>query len=142
MCKKIQWKFVYQLQDIDPSIEYQSGIESFLKRLSIYAKYMGNVKYKILDIFTNAEKVLIHSIVSFNHIEDILGFPATDKRISIESFYTFTFAEDLIISSTVNIDFYQWLTEIGASLTEEGDKQKIIKYLDSLRSQNILPTYE
>jgi predicted ester cyclase len=135
------WNEIWQY-NIDSTIKYGPGIDSFLARLPKYALYIGNIKFKILDIFNSEDKVIIHSILTFKHIGETMGYPATGKKISIESFITFAFSDGLITSSTFNIDFYRWLREIGASLIEEGNETKMKKYLDTLRAQNILPALD
>ena len=75
----------------------------------------GNIRYTILDIIAEDDKVVLHWRFSATHQGDFLGVTATDKQVTVQGLALFRVMGSRIAEDTSYWDNLSILEQLGAA---------------------------
>ena len=124
-----------QLENKDLSM----GIEPSINRTKNIIKGWQDRIFDIFSIVAEGDEVSIFYRLTFTHSQEFIGIPTTGKRISINAFHYLRFKEGKIIELTFLQDTHKILRELGKTIIQQNDKEKVQTYLENLRRLKIIP---
>ncbi len=119
--------------------ELSPGIESSIKRAQNVMRGWQDRKFDIFSVVAEGDEVSLFYRITFTHSREYIGIPATRKRISISAFHHIRFKNGKIIELAFLQDTHKILRELGQTIVEQNEKEKVQAYLDNLRRLKIIP---
>ncbi len=121
------------------SEELSPGIDESIMRTQNVMRGWQDRKFDIFSVVAEGDEVNLFYRITFTHSEEYIGIPTTGKRISICGFHHLRFKDGKIIELAFIQDTHKILRELGQSIVEQNEEEKVQTYLDNLRKQKIIP---
>ncbi|MFI7708494.1 ester cyclase [Nonomuraea sp. NPDC049480] len=88
--------FTADFISVEGSHQRVVGLSAFKNEVQAIHDGYTDPRFEILDMVAEGDDVMVRSRMSATHTGDLLGIPATGKRVSMEEFALFRFVGDHI----------------------------------------------
>jgi len=99
------------------------GPEAYARNVVQYVRAFPDLKFKVLDMVAEGEKVVALWNISGTHKGEFRGIPPTGKKISVDGITISQLADGKIMDSYVSLDLWSMMQQLGA-ITTVGQPQK------------------
>ncbi|HEY6945083.1 MAG TPA: ester cyclase [Candidatus Acidoferrum sp.] len=100
------------------------GPEAYARNVTLYVRAFPDLKFTVLDIVAESEKVVALWNISGTHKGEFRRIPPTGKKISVDGITISQLANGKIMDSYVSLDMWTLMQQIGA-IAAPGQPQKL-----------------
>ena len=98
-----------------------------------------DLKYSILEIVAEKDKVWIYGQVEGTHKDYFIGIPPTGNRFKIDMAFLFHFnSNNKIVKISIILDSLTLFIQLGRAILKENKEEKIREYLNSLQALGLI----
>jgi len=99
------------LHGYPPGVEGKAGVSAFY---AAFAKALPDVELTAEDVIADGDKVAVRYRIRGTHSDELMGVPATGKRVDVEGQSFFRFEDGRVAERWQSLDAVTLLTQIGA----------------------------